>query len=74
MSKWVVLRQNESVDLWDPVYVDVEAETCIDAIEIAVKTSNREGRYVAVPASYWVAQDVTVAVIAEVDMSQRELI
>jgi hypothetical protein len=47
-----------------------------DAIEITAKDENKggAGRYVAIPNEWWIAQNVTVKKIAEVNMEPQEMV
>jgi hypothetical protein len=79
MIEYVILKQipgGQCADNWDAIYVDVSADSPEKAIEEAAKVEYRggEGRYVAIPAEWWIAQNVTVKRIAEVDMEREELI
>lgn len=79
MSEFVVLKQIPSgpcADSWDAIYVDVSADSPENAIDEVARTETRggEGRYVAIPSEWWIAQNVTVKRIAEVSMEREELI
>lgn len=79
MNNFVVLKQipaGQCADSWDEIYVNVVAESPEQAIDEIAKDEQRggEGRYVAIPAEWWVAQNVTVKRIAEVTMEREELI
>ncbi len=76
MTDFVVLKQNPQTDDWDETYVDVTADSPEAAVEIVAKDENRggEGRYIAIPNEWWVAQNVTVKRIAEVNMERQEMV
>ena len=81
MPDYVVLKQitdGSWADYWEAVYVDVTAETPEEAISITAKDNSKakggEGRYIAIPNEYWVAQNVNVKRIAEVTMERQEMI
>jgi hypothetical protein len=76
---FVVLKQvptGPCADSWDAVYVNVTANSPEDAIDEVAKLElvGGEGRYVAIPNEWWVAQNVTVKRIAEVGMEREELV
>lgn len=79
MINFVVLKQipdNEWADCFVTTYVDVTAESAKDAIEQIAKDEHKggEGRYIAIPNEWWIAQDVTVKKIAEVNMEEQEMV
>lgn len=79
MPDYVVLKQipeGHWADCFDVTYVDVTAETPEAAIEEVSKDEHKggEGRYIAIPNEYWVAQNVKVRRIAEVDMERQEMV
>ena len=79
MPDYVVLRQFLSgpcADCFTTTYVDVTAESEEAAIEQVAKDGSKggEGRYIAIPNEYWVAYNVTVKRIAEVDMEQLKMV
>jgi hypothetical protein len=79
MPDFVVLRQIPDggwADCFDVLYVDVTAETAVDAIREAATSEIKggPGRYIAIPNEWWVAQNVTVKRIAEVEMETQEMI
>jgi len=79
MKEFVVLKQIPSgpcADSWDMTYVDVAANSAEEAIEDVAKDAVKggEGRYIAIPNEWWVAQDVTVKRIAEVNMERQEMV
>jgi hypothetical protein len=78
-SDFVVLRQipdGQWADMFEVLYVDVTGESAEDAIRKAATDENKggAGRYIAIPNSWWIAQNVTVKKIAEVNMETQELI
>lgn len=79
MPDYVVLKQipeGQCADSFDTTYVDVTAETPEEAIEEVSKDEHKggAGRYIAIPNEYWVAQNVTVKRIAEVNMERQEMV
>jgi hypothetical protein len=79
MPDFVVLRQIENgpwADSFEVLYVDVTGETAEDAIREAATDENKggEGRYIAIPNEWWIAQNVTVKKIAEVNMEPQEMV
>ena len=76
---YVVLKQiseGPCADCFETTYVDVTAETPKAAIEEVAKDEHKggAGRYIAIPNTWWVAQDVTVKRIAEVNMEEQEMV
>jgi hypothetical protein len=79
MPDFVVLRQIEEgswADCFEELYVDVTGETAEDAIrEVATdEKKGGAGRYIAIPNEWWIAQNVTVKKIAEVNMEPQEMV
>jgi len=79
MPDFVVLRQipeGSWADMFEVVYVDVSGETAVDAIREAATSEHKggPGRYIAIPNEWWIAQNVTVKRIAEVEMETQEMI
>lgn len=79
MFYYVVLKQipeGHCADLFDAIYVDVHAESAEAAIEEVAKDENKggEGRYIAIPNEYWVAQNVKIKRIAEVTMERQDMV
>ena len=79
MPDYVVLKQipeGPCADCFETTYVDVTAESPKAAIEEVAKDGIKggEGRYLAIPNEYWVAQNVTVKRIAEVNMERQDMI
>lgn len=79
MTEYVVLRQFQQgalADCFETTYVDVTADSPEAAIEQVAKDENKggEGRYIAIPNEHWVAQNVTVKRIAEVNMERQEMV
>jgi len=73
------MRQRESDDHWQAVFVNVEAETAWQAIEQTVLDrgrvrygDNAEGRWVAFPNEYFVAYTATITRIAEINLAGPE--
>jgi hypothetical protein len=79
MPDFVVLRQIPEgpwADTFEVLYVDVTGDTAEDAIR-ETATDERKGgagRYIAVPNEWWIAQNVTVKKIAEVNMDPQEMV
>jgi hypothetical protein len=79
MPDFVVLRQipeGSWADCFDVLYVDVTAETAEEAIRTTARDDIKggAGRYIAIPNEWWIAQNVTVKKIAEVNMEPQEMI
>lgn len=79
MPDYVVLKQIPEgtwADCFDALYVDVTAETPEEAIqEVATDgAKGGEGRYIAIPNEHWVAQNVKVKRIAEVEMERQDMV
>jgi hypothetical protein len=79
MADFVVLKQIPSgpcADSWDTTYVDVTADTPEAAIESVAVDEHKggEGRYIAIPNEWWVAQNVAVKRIAEVTLDREEMV
>jgi hypothetical protein len=69
--RWIVMMQRQSVidaDLWDMVYVDVEAEDAQTACE-DVALEKGEGRYCAFPAEHGTMFTLEVTRIASVKVT-----
>ena len=70
MPDWIVFKQTSNpavADAWDPVYVNVTAETSVLACKEAAMTRGA-GRYMAFPNEYAWYFDITVKQIAEVEV------
>ena len=79
MPDFVVLRQIQEgpwSDTFEVLYVDVSGETAVDAIREAATSEIKggPGRYIAIPNEWWIAQNVKVKRIAEVEMETQEMI
>jgi hypothetical protein len=79
MPDYVVLRhipEGQWADCYEVTYVDQTAKSAEEAIEEVAKDGVKggEGRYIAIPNEYWVAQNVVVKRIAEVNMEQVDLV
>jgi hypothetical protein len=79
MPEFVVLRQipeGHWADMFEVIYVNVKGETAEDAIRETATSENKggEGRYIAIPNEWWIAQNVTVKKIAKVNMEPEEMV